>query len=570
MPKLLDPETEKNVQTWLTGDYDAETKAAIEKMSPEELTDAFYQRLEFGTGGLRGIMGVGSNRMNVYNVRAATQGLANYILKVRQGEPSVLISYDSRHQSRTFAEETARVLAANGIHAYIFKTIHPTPLASFGCRHLRCAAAVMVTASHNPPEYNGYKVYWHHGGQVLPPHDAGIIAEVDKIVSPDQVREAPLDDPMIEWVGEEIDRAYLEATEPLAKLPEQNHAHGGKLKVVYTSLHGTGEPLALASMRQWGFTDLYPVEKQCIPDGDFPTLKKPNPEEHAAMQMGMDQVQALQADILLGTDPDADRLGVGVRHNGEVTLLNGNQIACLCLDHLLTHGDLPVFPAAIKTIVTTELFAAICKAHDVACFNVLTGFKYIGQLMESWARDGDHSFVFGAEESYGYLTGTHARDKDAIAPSSLVCEIALDAKLKGQTLLDRLDALYTKYGLYREGLVSLTFTGKEGADRMQQLMAALRAEHPTQFAGVAVLSVEDYKTSTATDLKTGQQRPLTLPRSNVLLYWLDDGSRLVIRPSGTEPKIKLYGGVVERNPSSIETADRRLDALLNALKQHLQ
>ena len=567
MQKLLDAETEKNVQTWLAGDYDAETKQAIEAMSAEELTDAFYRQLEFGTGGLRGIMGVGCNRMNIYTVRAATQGLANYIRKVVQGEPAVLISYDSRHHSRTFAQESARVLAANGIKAYIFKTLHPTPLASFGCRHLRCAAAVMVTASHNPREYNGYKVYWSHGGQVLPPHDQGIIAEVEQITSPDDVREAPLDDPLIEWVGEEVDRAYLEAIAPCAALPDQNRSHGSQLRIVYTSLHGTGEPLTLAALRDWGFTDLHPVEKQCIPDGDFPTLDKPNPEEHAAMKLGIDQLKGVEGDILLGSDPDADRLGVAVRHGSEVTLLNGNQIASLCLDHLLTHGKLPPSPAAIKTIVTTELFAAICKSHDVTCFNVLTGFKYIGQLMEAWARDGGHSFVFGAEESYGYLVGTHARDKDAVVCAALVSEIALDAKRKGETLLDRLNGLYERHGVYREGLRALTFEGKAGAERMNSLMEGLRSSPPSHFADIAVHTVEDYKRASATDMGTGKERPLTLPRSNVLLYWLADGSRLVVRPSGTEPKIKLYGGVVDKE---LSVADKKLDSLLDALQAHLQ
>jgi phosphomannomutase len=550
--------TEANVQSWLEGDYDEETKRQIREMTPEQLQDAFYKRLEFGTGGLRGIMGVGTNRLNIYTVRAATQGLANYLKKEGKQPLRVLVGYDSRNNSKLFAEEAARVLGANGIEVLLLEELRPVPLISFGCRHKECSAAVLITASHNPPEYNGYKVYWSNGGQVLPPHDVGIIEEVNKITSPDQVKLGPLE-PI--WIGDEVDQAYFETTRNLQSYPSQNAKRGAELKVVYSSLHGAGITLVPKSLEGWGFTNLQLVEKQCIPDGDFPTLTSPNPEEPEAMEMGTQQMMAQEADLFIATDPDTDRLGVVVRHDGEAVRLNGNETACLCLHHLCRKAK-GTNLAAVKTIVTTELFAAIAKHYGVACFDVLTGFKYIGELMDQWETSGEHEYLFGAEESYGSLLGTHARDKDAVIASSLVCELALDAKLAGETLIDRLESIYKEFGLYREKLISLTFKGKDGAERMSQLMEQLRTKPPEEIAGVAVTEVQDL-------LPGGP-----LPPSNVLLFHLEDGTKLVVRPSGTEPKIKLYAGVVDEEPAQIEEAiaacDQKLDKFLNELSKQLQ
>lgn len=580
---VLDPVTEKNVHLWLDGAYDASTKAAIKKLldeNPKEIVDSFYTNLAFGTGGLRGIMGVGCNRMNVYTVRAATQGLANYINrqpKTAEGF-SVLIGYDSRNHSREFAEESAKVLAANNIKVYLFKELRPTPLVSFGCRFKKCNAAIMITASHNPPEYNGYKVYWNDGAQVLPPHDKNIIDEVQKIVDPKQVKEVgDLKNPLIEEILEEVDAAYIKAIHPLQLYPEINRAEGNTLKVVYTSLHGTGITMVPRTLDDWGFTNYHFVDPQVIADGNFPTVKSPNPEEKTALSMGIDKVIQTGADLLIATDPDADRVGVAIKHNGEIILLNGNQMAAILLEHvceaLTKQKRLPEKAAFVKTIGTTELFQAICNTYKRPCINVLTGFKYIAEKIREWEKDPKEGlqYIFGGEESYGYLLGTKARDKDAVISAALICEVALQAKKKGKTLLDLLHELYAKHGFFLEKLLSVEFEEtKEGKDKMAAGMNRILKDPPKHLAGKAVAAIEDYRTSIRTDLKTGATEKITLPKSNVLFFWLEDGSKAMIRPSGTEPKIKIYCGVVQKDYKTLEEASASAETYANALLQDLK
>lgn len=556
--------TKKNIDRWLNEEgYDADTKAEIRRLQqedPQALVDAFYTTLSFGTAGLRGIMGIGTNRMNVYTVRAASQGLANYILT--QPKPahgySVFIGYDSRINSRLFAEESAKVLAGNGIRVYLYNDLRPTPLVSFGCRFKRCTAAIMVTASHNPKEYNGYKVYWSDGAQVLSPHDKGIIAEVNKAADPTKVTMAPsLQHPLIEEVGNDIDEAYLQAITPLQHYPTENREHGDELAVVYTSLHGTGITLIPAALARWGFHNVRFVEKQVIPDGTFPTVRTPNPEEPAALQLGIDLLMKSKGDLFIATDPDADRLGVVVSHRGRSVTLNGNQIACLCLEHICQALDrqnkMPPKAAFIKTIVTTELFQAICDAYHKPCFNTLPGFKYFGELIRLWERDPQgYQYLFGCEEAYGYLLGTVVRDKDAITACTLVCEAALQAKRKGKTLVDKLHDLYRKYGVFSEKLLSVSFPEtKAGRDKIASGMLSLRESALKEIDGIPVKAIED---STA----------------NLLRYRLADGSVVTVRPSGTEPKVKLYCEVVSRSSSPIDESlavcNRKAETLLHWMK----
>ncbi|MGE3954056.1 MAG: phospho-sugar mutase [Parachlamydiales bacterium] len=573
---------ERQIGAWLEGDYDLDTKAEIQRLqreNPEALVDAFYTDLKFGTAGLRGIMGVGSNRMNVYTVRRATLGLARYLENQKAPGP-VLIAYDSRHNSRRFAEETARVLAACNREALLYREIRPVPLASFGCRYQHCAAAVMITASHNPPEYNGYKVYWSHGGQVLPPDDSGIIEEVERIKALDKIKTVPLNHPLIHQIDGEVDAAYLSAIVDCQSYPEQNQKEGGKLALTYTSLHGTGITLMPEALKRWGFSNLSLVEKQCLPDGDFPTTKSPNPEEEEALSLGIEQLRKAGGDLLIATDPDADRLGAAILHEGEPVIFTGNQIACLCLDHLCQAaaktGSLPKTTTFIKTIVTTELFRTIAIASGFRCIDLLPGFKYIGQMMERWALapPGGPTFGFAAEESYGYLVGTHTRDKDAIVCGCLLAEAALAAKLRGETLLDQLHRLYHQYGIHREHLKSLTYKGKEGQQEIKGMMEHLRASPPTEIEGIPIMAIEDYLSGKRREPATGTQKPLPLPKTDALLFWLEDGTKLVVRPSGTEPKIKIYCGIVSsRFPTlqkGIADADARAERYLTRLEAHLR
>lgn len=581
----LDPTAAKNVDLWLQGDYDAPTKQEIRRLlkeNPKELTDAFYTHLSFGTGGLRAIMGVGCNRMNTYTVKYITQGLANYINK--QTRPasghSVFIGFDSRHHSLTFATEAAKVLAGNGIRVFLFKELRPSPLVSYGCRYKKCSAAVMITASHNPPEYNGYKVFWSDGGQVLPPHDHLILKEIEKITDGITVKcVSDLKHELIEIVDEEIDQAYLKDTASLQLYHDQNQRHGKELKVVYTSLHGTGITMVPRELAAWGFSSLITIDKQTAPDGDFPTVNSPNPEEESALALGIAALEKNEADLLIATDPDADRVGVAVRHHGETCLLNGNQIASICLNHiceaLKKQGRMPAKGAFIKTIGTTELFQKICDAYGKPCINVLTGFKYFAEKIHEWEDcPAGNEFIFGGEESFGYLLGSFTRDKDGVSSSALICETALHGKLQGKTLVDLLHELYQKYGAFYEELLSVKFDeSKEGREKMFLGMSKLREKAFATIADIEIAAIEDYQSLQKIFLKSGKTEPLMLPKSNVLLFWLSDESKIMIRPSGTEPKIKVYCGVVQKKFASVEEAlkecQNKANKLLHSIKSLL-
>lgn len=580
----LDDTTQKNVDAWLKGKYDEKSKDELKKMiqdAPNQVVDAFYTRMAFGTGGLRGIMGVGTNRMNQYTVQAATQGLANYInMQKGSKQHAVLIGHDCRHNSDFFTEITARVLAANNIKVYVYKELRPVPLVSFGCRVKQCTAAIMITASHNPPEYNGYKVYWDDGAQVLPPHDKGIIDEVYKIDDPNTVKILPdLNSPLIEWINDEIDSQYLETVKKLALYPEIDQKQGGELKVIYTPIHGAGVTMVPKILSDWGFSQTHIVPQQEKPDGSFPTVKRANPEEIEALQMGIDLLTSENADILLGTDPDCDRIGVVAMHQSKAALLTGNETASLCAEYitqtLKEKGKLPDNGALVKTIVTSELLKKIAESNGLRCFNVLTGFKYIGEIIRKWEGDHSYTYLFGGEESYGYLYGIHARDKDAVIMAAIIAEMSLQAKLKGKTLIDELHAIYSKYGIYREKLTSLVYPdSKETKDRIKSMIEALREKPPTSFQDLKVISIEDYENSTVTHVDTGEEKELTLPKSNVLLYWLEDGTKLVIRPSGTEPKVKIYVGVQDLKEKDIQKGiaaqDKRLEAFTEEMKKLLK
>jgi phosphomannomutase len=588
MAEAFSPEIQARIDKWLKPDYDEETRSAIrtlQQQDPKSLIDAFYTDLSFGTGGMRGIMGVGTNRLNDYTIRQATQGLANYILKqTKKGEtPSVFISFDSRHHSAAFARQAALVLAGNGIAVFLTKELRPTPYVSFGVRTKKCIAGIMITASHNPAKYNGYKVYWSDGAQVTEPHDTGIIEEVHAIKELSQIRLAKSDTPLISLVDEKMDTTYLEAIRPLQFFPEENQKSGAQLKIAYTSLHGTGITLAPLALKDWGFNTIHYVSEQIKPDGDFPTTPFPNPEFKEALQLGIDLLVKSESDLLLANDPDADRLGIVVRHKGEAVILSGNEVAAVSVYYLCktltARGKMPANGAFVTTIVSTELQKEIAKAYNKPCFEVLTGFKYIGEKIHEWesSKSGFH-FLFGAEESYGYLIGTHSRDKDAIVTSCFLSEMALHTKMQGQTLVDMLHEIYHTFGIFREKQLSLSFEAtKAGADQMQNLMNKLRKNPPTTFLGQPVILFEDYETRERHDLLTGQKTALTLPKSDVLLFRLKDQTKLIIRPSGTEPKVKLYGAVREKEipkneeeiKKALAAADVRVETFLKDAKAEL-
>lgn len=572
---MLDTDVENKVQAWLEGPFDPKIKEEIlrlKKENPKELSDAFFKDLSFGTGGMRGIMGIGTNRMNLYTIGIATQGLANYIRKQPKPEKgySVFIGYDVRHHSKEFAEEAARILSGNDIEVFLSKEICPTPLVSFACRHFECSAAIMITASHNPPQYNGYKVYWSDGCQVVPPHDIGIMEEAEKIKSPAQI----LKGDSYQEIDGSIDRAYLLELKSLQLFPDLSQI---PLKILYSNLHGTGIRLVPPALREWGYLDLSFVEKQKSLDGNFPHAHSPNPEEEKTMQLGMEQLVREKKDLFIATDPDADRVGVVVLDHQKPFRLTGNQTACLCLHHICqaleSKNEFPPNGAFIKTIVTTELFKVIAENFGAKCIDVLTGFKYIGEKIGLWEKAFDaFQFLFGAEESYGSLFGTFVRDKDAISASCLITEMTALAKKQNLTLVDRLYQIYQKYGVHRESLTNLAFSDSQaGMDQMQSLMKRLRENPPQKIAGKEVVLLEDYLTRKAIDFRTGKTTSLDLPESDVLRFWLSDQSKLVIRPSGTEPKVKIYAETVEKEVHDVEKAiascDERLKKLVHAFQE---
>ena len=521
-------------KTWLSNSYDVETQREVLEMmkgDPKILEDAFYRTLEFGTGGLRGVMGAGTNRMNRYTVAMATQGLANYLKKNFAGqEISTVISYDSRNNSQLFAKVTADVLMANGIKVYIFDNIRPTPELSFAIRHLGCKAGIMITASHNPKEYNGYKVFWEDGAQIITPHDKNIIAEVGKITSMDQVLID--EDSYPQGIGAEVDKAFLDSQLSLLLSPDSIARHSD-IKIAYTPLHGTGVRLVPAGLKQAGFNNIYHVVDQDVSDGNFPTVVSPNPEEPTAMRMVMERADEVGADIALGTDPDADRVGCAIRNpEGKMVLLTGNQIASIITSYMLTRwhelGKLDGNQFFVKTIVTTDLLACICKKYGVEMYDVLTGFKYIAEMQRRL--EGRKTFICGGEESNGFNAGSFVRDKDSVVACSLICECAAWLADRGQTLYGYLQEIYAEYGYFKESLLSVTKKGKSGIEEIQQMMVDFRANPPKALAGSPVVKVVDYNEPE----KTG------LPKSNVLQFFSEDGCKVTVRPSGTEPKIKFY------------------------------
>ena len=554
-------------EQWLANPYfDDATKEELKNIAEEEneIKERFYMDLEFGTAGLRGIIGAGTNRMNIYVVRRATQGLANYIAKVGKQSQGVAIAYDSRHMSPEFAQEAALCLAANGIKAYIFESLRPTPELSFAVRHLGCVAGINITASHNPPEYNGYKVYWEDGAQITPPHDTGIMGEVKaisdwntvKTMDKAQAEKAGL----YEVIGQKIDDAYMEELKKQVIHQDAIEAEGKNLKIVYTPLHGTGNIPARRILKELGFENVYVVKEQELPDGAFPTVSYPNPEAAEAFELGLKLAKEVDADLVLATDPDADRLGVRVKDkHGADHDLTGNMSGCLLANYEIgqrraVNGSLPEDGALIKTIVTSNLADAIAKGYGVDLIEVLTGFKFIGQQILGFENSGKGTYLFGFEESYGCLIGTYARDKDAIVATMALCEAAAYYKTQGKTLWDAMIEMYDQYGYYKDDIKSITLKGIEGLQKIQEIMDTLRKNPPAEFAGHKVVSARDYKKDTITDLATGEVKPTGLPNSNVLYYDLTDDAWVCVRPSGTEPKVKFYYGV---KGTSLEDADEK-------------
>ena len=540
----------KRATSWLQGSFGKETKQAIQTMmehNPKELEECFYKNLEFGTGGLRGVMGVGTNRMNRYTVGMATQGLANYLKTCFAHKPQikVAISYDCRNRSLEFAQITAQVFAANGFKVYLFDSLRPTPELSFAVRRLGCQSGVMITASHNPKEYNGYKAYWKDGAQVLEPHDQNIINEVEKITDPAQVLfEGNAHN--IEWIGKEMDEVYLQSVLSLLHLSPSAIQKHANLKIVYTPLHGTGVHLVPEALKRLGFTSVEHIAEQDVSDGNFPTLISPNPEDPAALTMAMERAKAVNADLVMATDPDADRLGIAVRnHKGNLQLLNGNQTASILTYYLLRRwkelGKLTGKEYIVKTIVTTDLLRQMAEVFGVTCYNVLTGFKYIAQIQRNL--EGKMTFIGGGEESFGYNVGSFVRDKDAVVSCALVAEVAAWAAEQGKSLYDMLLDMYVEFGLFKEEMVSVTKKGKEGLAEIDAMMKRLRATPPQTLGGAAVVLIHDYLLSETIDLISDLRYQITLPSSNVIQLVTHDNTVVTIRPSGTEPKIKFYFGL---------------------------
>ncbi|MDR6197062.1 phospho-sugar mutase [Siphonobacter sp. SORGH_AS_0500] len=573
----LDAIIRQKVQNWVSGNYDETTKSAVQKLIDEgndtELTDAFYKELEFGTGGLRGLIGVGSNRMNRYTVGAATQGLANYLKKsFPNQEIKVAIAHDSRNMSPEFAQVAADIFSANGIKVYLFSELRPTPELSFTIRLLGCQSGVVITASHNPKEYNGYKAYWNDGAQVVAPHDKNIITEVNAIQSIDDINFEGNPD-LIESIGEEVDAKYLEQVITKNVVNPAVIERQKDLKIVYTPIHGTGITLVPKALEKIGFTNVTIVEKQATPDGNFPTVVYPNPEETEAMTLAMNQAKEIDADLVMATDPDADRVGSAVKNaDGEWQLLNGNQMASLIIFYLLRAwkeaGKLTGKEFVAKTIVTTDLIDKMCDSYGVNCYNTLTGFKYIAGVIRDL--EGKEQFIGGGEESYGYLIGDAVRDKDAIASCAMIAELTAYAKDNGQSLFDMLTEMYMENGFYYEGLISLTKKGKEGAEEIQRMMSDMRNNPPAEVAGSKPVTILDYQNLVSKDVATGQQTSIPaemgIEKSNVIQLILADGSKVSARPSGTEPKIKFYVSV-NAPLEKAEDFNATYDALKAKVKQ---
>nr|WP_299421408.1 phospho-sugar mutase [uncultured Emticicia sp.] len=572
----LDTTAERNIKTWLKGKYDDDTKTSIQQLIDEgnsnQLTDSFYKNLEFGTGGMRGEIGVGSNRMNKYTVGAATQGLANYLNKTFVGqEIKVAIAYDSRNFSPEFARVAADILSANGITVYLYKELRPTPQLSFTVRQLGCQSGIVITASHNPREYNGYKVYWVDGSQVVAPHDKNIVAEVNAITNVKDIKFKGVKK-RIKMIGEVLDNAYLKAVKSICVNPRMIKKQSD-LSIVFSPIHGTGITMVPKALAQLGFANVHIVEEQSTPDGNFPTVVYPNPEEQEAMSLALKKAKEINADLVIATDPDADRVGMAVKDpNGEWQLLNGNQAASLIIYYLLKAWKkakkLKGNEFVAKTIVTTDLIDEMAAKAGVNCYNTLTGFKYIAQVIREL--EGKQTFIGGGEESYGYLIGDKVRDKDAIASCAMIAELTAFAKNEGLSLFDFLAEMYQKNGFYYEGLISLTKKGKTGAEEIQQMMLDFRVKPPKSLAGSKVIRMDDYKSLITKDLKTGEEKAIPagemgIESSNVLQFFTADGTKFTCRPSGTEPKIKFYVGVRAKLKKKDE-----FDATLEALKEKVK
>ena len=565
-------------QQWLDNPYfDEETKAELKAIegNEKEIEDRFYMDLEFGTAGLRGVIGAGTNRMNVYTVRKATQGLANYILSVKGEAKGVAIAYDSRRMSPEFADEAALCLAANGIKAYVFESLRPTPELSYAVRKLGCIAGINITASHNPPDYNGYKVYWEDGAQITPPHDSGIMDEVKKVTDYASVKTMPLDEAkaagLYQTIGADIDDPYIEELKGLVLHKDSIDAVKDRLTIVYSPLHGTGNIPVRRVLKELGFQNVHVVPEQELPDGNFPTVSYPNPEAAEAFELGLALAKKVNADLVLATDPDADRLGVYVKDSktGEYHTLTGNMSGCLIGDYVIgqrkaIHGSLPEDGAFIRSIVSTNMADAIAKHYGIQLVEVLTGFKFIGQKMLEFETTGKGTYLFGMEESYGCLTGTYARDKDAVVASMALCEAAAYYMTKDMTLWDAMLEMYERYGYYKDHVESITLKGIEGLAKIQEIMNTLRVDAPKEIGGLPVMQFRDYQKDVKIDMTDGKKSITGLPKSNVLYFELEKGAWCCIRPSGTEPKIKFYIGVRGVNE---EDADMRLRSLTKALEK---
>lgn len=529
--------------------FRSQVKDLIAANNSDELNDRFYKDLDFGTGGMRGEIGGGLNRMNPYMIQKATQGLANYVKKAKPKNASAVIAYDSRNFSELFALEAALVLAANGIKTYLFSALRPTPELSFAVRYLKATTGIVITASHNPKEYNGYKAYWDDGGQVIPPHDKGIIAEVRAVTKINRLeKDEALAKGLLKIIDKEVDVSFIQMIKDVAIRPELIHEKGKTLKVVYTPLHGTGAFPVSTALKEMGIDVIF-VPEQKEPDGNFPTVDFPNPEMAPAMELSLKLGKKVKADIIMGTDPDADRLGIAVPEGDEFILITGNQLGALLADYMFSSlketGKLPKKPLLIKTIVTTEFQRLIAESYGALCVDVLTGFKYIGEKIREYeSQPNGPNYVVGGEESYGYLVHTHARDKDAVSAATMCAEMALYHKSQGRSLMDQLRNLWQKHGYFEEILISSYFKGQAGGETMDRMMQNLRGEPPKKFAGERVLRMKDYKSGTTTDIPSGKsKKDIDLPSSNVLQFFLQDGAVVTARPSGTEPKIKFYASM---------------------------